>query len=114
MKTVPTAGYSQQHKDYREHGEVELVAAVVDQARLDIEEGYKPTKSKDIRFKRRLYFERAWAWLKQPHYEPLDPWSFAWCCQILDINQYELAGKIIRDYENSRRRQRRGRCRKRS
>ena len=110
----PTGGSSRHYRQWREHGEVELVAAVVDQARLDIEDGLKPTKSKDVKFKRRLYFERAWAWLKQPPYEPLDPWSFAWCCQVLDMHQNELVRKIISDHDNARRKQRRGRCRKRS
>lgn len=111
-----TGEWSQRFRKWREHGEMELLAAVIDQARLDIEAGLKKkAKSRDINFKRRLYFRRAWAWLIQPPDEPIDPWSFVWCCQLLEVCPFELGGQIILNYKNARRRQRRmARCRKRS
>ena len=86
---------SVQFKKQGQHHGFELVAAVVEQALLDIDDGIEPIGDldpidpmKEIKqlSKRLSNAEQAAHWISERHKQPLTPWSFPWCCEVLGFD----------------------------
>lgn len=96
---------SQQSKRVRQHGEFELVAAVIDQARKDIELAKRPPmkptlvgRRKDCGYRnkwRSTQADQAKSWIRAMPARPLRPWSFVWCCEILGIEPVKLRAQML-------------------
>lgn len=96
MIAQATAPLSQQSKKLNQHGEFELVAAVVEQARIDLELGKKMIPSSPERSQhRRNQADQARAWLCAAPRQPIQAWSFVWCCEVLGLCPLATRSRIL-------------------
>lgn len=104
-----TETYSGQFDKCRRHHSYELVAAVVEQALLDINEGIIPVNSLGDSIKKTRWAEHAANWISERAVQPLVPWTFAWCCEVLgfdcaSIRRGMLVGNKLAKLKEMRRR----------
>lgn len=107
MIAQATAPLSQQYKKLNQHGEFELVAAVIGQAVTDIEMLKRPPMKPHKRYDGRLLKDHsaekarrkngrsALAWVKAMPHRPIKEWSFTWCCEVLGLEPVKLRDKIL-------------------
>ena len=98
---------SQQFKRMNQHGEFELVAAVLERAVADIELMKRPPIKSHKRYDgrmnpdhsqqvaRRTDGAQALAWVKARPHRPSKAWSFVWCCEVLGLEPVILRDRII-------------------
>jgi hypothetical protein len=100
---------SAQFDKCRRHHSYELVAAVVEQALLDIDEGIVPSNRLKESIRRTAHAEQAANWISERPVQPLVPWTFPWCCEVLgfdchSIRRGMLVGNKIAKLKEVRRR----------
>jgi hypothetical protein len=100
---------SAQFDKCRRHHSYELVAAVVEQALLDINDGIVPVNSLEESIHRVRWAEDAANWILRRPSRPLLPWSFPWCCEVLgfdcpSIRRGMLVGNKLAKLKEIRRR----------
>lgn len=119
-QTAGAVTCSAQYSLLCEHGEFELVAAIIDQARQDIEYSRRPRLK---RFKnghanaRVVHAQQATAWLNERPTPTAGEWSFPWCCEVLGLDPLRVRTEILSAPAKPTNRGGggpRGRCRKRS
>ena len=120
-KVAEVAGAcSQQFKAHKEHGEFELVAAIIDQARQDIEFARKPAlkhNGNGHKSARAVHALQAEAWVNEYPTQTAGEWSFPWCCEVLGLNPLKVRTEIlmaIKPIKHKGKEASRGRCRKQS
>jgi hypothetical protein len=111
---------SQQFRQFREHGEFELVAAIIDQARQDIEYARKPAikhNGNGHKSARVVYAQQAEAWMNEEATQTAGEWSFPWCCEVLGLNPMKVRTEMLmatKTIKHKGKEASRGRCRKQS
>lgn len=111
---------STQFSQFREHGEFELVAAIIDQARQDIEFARKPAikhNGNGHKSARAVHALQAEAWVNEEVTQTAGDWSFPWCCEVLGLNPMKVRTEIlmaIKPIKQKGKEASRGRCRKQS
>ena len=111
---------STQFRQFMEHGEFELVAAIIDQARQDIEYARKTTlkhNGNGHKSARAVYAEQAKAWMNEEATQTAGEWSFPWCCEVLGVNPMKVRTEMLMAIKPIRQKGKeasRGRCRKQS
>ena len=119
-KVAEVAGAcSQQFRAHKEHGEFELVAAIIDQARQDIEFARRPHKAfrSGVVPARLVYAQQATAWINEEVTQTAGEWSFPWCCEVLGVNPMKVRTEMLMATKPIKRKGKeasRGRCRKQS
>lgn len=98
---------SQQYRRMNQHGEFELVAAVLERAVADIELLKRPPIKAHRRYDgkrlpehsqeraRRTEGAQALAWVCAKPHRPSKAWSFVWCCEVLGLEPVLVRDRIV-------------------
>lgn len=89
---------SKQFRSMMEQGEFALLAAILEQARMDIDYGYRDYLKKNTNgeeSQRKLSAIKARVWISEDPVRPYGEWSFPWVCEYLGLDALKVRQAIL-------------------